>query len=187
MKNILFFVITASLVFSMSFAVPSSGGKDCKYAGVKTCKACHKSKKRGDQYSVWASSKHAKAFTTLQTAEADKIAKKRGSDKPAAETKECLSCHVTGYNVDGAEFGKKFKKEDGVTCEACHGPGSAYKKLHNKKDKKDQAKEACFTVPSISDGSAKNLCVKCHNKNSPSYKGFDLNKFWSKIKHPMPK
>ena len=30
-------------------------------------------------------------------------------------------------------------------------------------------------------------CVKCHNSEAPTFKGFDFKEKWEKIKHPTPK
>ena len=98
-----------------------------KYVGVKTCGMCHKKESVGQQLKIWQESKHAQAYKTLQTEEADKIAKDKGFKTKAADTPECLKCHVSGYDVDASLLGSKFKIEDGVQCETCHGPGSDYK------------------------------------------------------------
>lgn len=142
-----------------------------KYVGVKQCMPCHKNEKLGGvAYTVWEKSTHAKAFATLKTKEADEIAKKGGSDKPAAETQACLDCHVTGTN----------KADEGVSCEACHGAGSGYKATHSKKDATDDAKKKAGLV--LGDD-LKKSCETCHNKKSPTFKGFDYAKFWEKIAH----
>jgi hypothetical protein len=30
------------------------------------------------------------------------------------------------------------------------------------------------------------LCKKCHNEESPTFKGFNLDEMWAKIKHDIP-
>ena len=64
-----------------------------------------------------------------------KLPKIRDFTTPAAETPQCLKCHVLGKDIDPAELESTFNKEDGVQCETCHGPGSEYKKLTIMKDK----------------------------------------------------
>ena len=44
---------------------------------------------------------------------------------------------LQGTNVDKALLGEKFKIEDGVQCETCHGAGSNYKSLKVMKNEKD--------------------------------------------------
>ena len=47
-------------------------------------------------------------------------------------------------------------------------------------DKADLAVENGLILPE------KERCLNCHNKESPTYKPFDYDTFWSKIKHGIP-
>ncbi|MBI5463965.1 MAG: cytochrome c family protein, partial [Ignavibacteriales bacterium] len=114
------------LVLSASISMAQN-----KYVGVKTCKMCHQTEKQGKQFDVWSKSKHAEAYKTLTTAKANEVAKAKSLTKPAAESPECLECHV----VASANADKTFDMKDGVQCEACHGAGSAYKTMAAMKDK----------------------------------------------------
>lgn len=143
-----------------------------QYAGSKSCKACHSNAKMGGEaYKVWEKTKHASAFTTLQSAEADKIAKDKGFKTKAAETPECLSCHITDA---------KFSAE-GVGCESCHGAGADYKTKHAK-DVNEGVKLG-LKLPKLADGSAEKQCKECHNEKSPTYKSFKLKEAWKEIEH----
>jgi Cytochrome c554 and c-prime len=178
-KMCLFFVIIITPIY-LTFGQTETPKHS--YVGVKTCAMCHKSEKQGDQYKVWEGSKHSKAYDALKTDEANKIAKEKGFDKPAAEVPECLKCHVTAYNVDPKFLGAKFDQADGVQCEACHGPGSDYKSLKVMKDEQEAIKNGLMIYKD-----PKELCVKCHNSESPTFKSFDFATYWDKIKHPIPK
>ncbi|MDE3058043.1 MAG: cytochrome c family protein [Bacteroidota bacterium] len=150
-----------------------------KYVGVKICSMCHKTEKQGNQFGIWQASKHAEAFKTLQTDKANEIAKAKGLKTAAAESPECLKCHVTGYGSEAKM--PTFKQEDGVQCEACHGPGSDYKVMSIMKDQK----KAIAAGLVIAKDDPK-LCTKCHNEESPTFKSFDYKVAWAKIKHPVP-
>jgi len=163
--------------------VASVGLGEGKYKGIKMCGACHKTDKGGMVYQVWEKSAHAKAFASLKTKEADEFAKKRGLAKPAAESPECLKCHVTGGGV-ATNVEPSFSKEDGVTCEACHGAASGWMMLHNKKETHDKAVAAGLVVPSKTDAK---FCEKCHNSESPTFKGFKMEEMWAKIAHGLKK
>ncbi|MDT8324081.1 MAG: cytochrome c family protein [Bacteroidota bacterium] len=177
MKNAVTFIAVA-VAFTALTAFTFQGSNE--YIGSKSCKACHSNAKMGGTaYKTWEKSAHAKAFETLKSAEADKIAKEAGHTTKAAETDACLSCHVTGMNVKGAKFDKKFDKTEGVGCESCHGAGSAYKSKHAK-DVAGAAKLG-LTTPKGKDAEA--LCVTCHNEKSPTYKGFDFATMLKKIDH----
>jgi hypothetical protein len=156
--------------------------KPNSYVGVEVCSMCHKSEKAGKQYDIWKSAKHSQAYQALLTPAADSIAKVRGSNNPAVKTEECLSCHVTGHNIDASLIGPKFKIEDGVQCETCHGPGSNYKTMSIMKNK-DLAIANGLNIASNLEG----FCVKCHNEKSPTYVKQDVNVMWEKIKHNIPK
>ena len=152
-----------------------------KYVGVKTCGMCHKKEDVGQQLIIWQNSKHAQAYKTLQTEEADKIAKDKGFKTKAADTPECLKCHVSGYDVDPSLLGSKFKIEDGVQCETCHGPGSEYKSKKVMQDRTLSIEKGLILYDNPEE-----LCVKCHNEESPVFKGFNFEERWAKIKHSIP-
>jgi excinuclease UvrABC ATPase subunit len=174
-------IIFITSVFSFSTVLAGDGPT---FIGVKKCGMCHKKEATGNQLKIWKDGKHSQAFKTLQTAEADKIASEKGFKTKAAETPECLACHVTGHDVDATMLGKKFKIEDGVQCETCHGAGSKYK---SKKIMKDHAKSVANGLVEYKDEAAiKAQCVTCHNDKSPTFKPFNFEERWAKIKHPIP-
>ncbi len=147
-----------------------------QYVGVKKCKICHKVKKiGGEQFQVWEKSKHAKAYETLGTEEAKKIAKERGIDNPQ-EDGRCLKCHTLAFGVDKKWVTEDVTKEEGVSCEACHGPGADYKDKKIMQDKQ-KAIEKGLVIPN------ETTCTACHNSESPTYEEFKYEEFKEKIKH----
>ena len=169
------------IVFLMFTIFPALAQNGHTYIGVIPCGMCHKSEKQGNQLSIWENSLHSKAYQTLKTEKADKIAKEKGFDTKAVETENCLKCHAVGYNLDASMLGKKFKVEDGVQCEACHGPGSDYKK---KKIMKDRDKAVANGL--LLYDNPKDLCITCHNSDGPTFVDFDFEEAWEQIKHPVP-
>ena len=153
-----------------------------KYVGVKDCAStCHKSETKGKQLEIWEESKHSKAFLTLQTPEADQIAKDKGFTTPAVETPLCIKCHVLGKDIDPEELADTFDKTQGVQCETCHGPGSEYKRLTIMKDKEQSIANGLVTHENGAE-----FCVTCHNSDSPTFKSFNYEEYWGKIKHSNP-
>lgn len=150
-----------------------------KYVGAATCGMCHKSDAVGNQLKVWQESKHAKAFATLGTKEAKEIAEKAGVKGDPQKAPQCVKCHVTAFGVDPAMLGEKFKMEDGVQCEACHGAGGDYKAIKIMKDKK-AAIDNGLVIPD------EKTCRGCHNEEAPTFKGFDFKERWKKIDHKRP-
>jgi len=172
-----------SCLLTILIVVSASLTAQNKYIGTKMCAMCHKTEKQGKQLDIWQKSKHAEAYKVLTTAEANEIAKSKGFDKPAAETAECLQCHVTQADAKVAE--KTFDMKNGVQCETCHGAGSAYKNITVMKD---HAKSVAAGMTDFKDqATIEAKCKSCHNEKSPTFKGFNFEEHWGKIKHPVPK
>lgn len=153
------------------------------YAGVAACGPCHKTEKSGNQIGKWQESKHAQAYTALTTDKANEIAKAKGLAKPAVESAECLECHAITV-TPAAE--SKFSVKDGVQCEMCHGPGSAYRPMSVMKDRA-KSLAAGLSVYGHDKAKIEAQCVKCHNSRSPTMKEFKFDEQWAKIAHPTPK
>ncbi|MBA4310562.1 MAG: cytochrome C554 [Chlorobiaceae bacterium] len=176
MKKFALLTITLFSLFLISgFTVEITAQN--KFVGVKSCAPCHKGEKGGMIHENWLKTKHADAYKTLLNEQSKEIAKKLGLKKPPHEADECLMCHATGY-FKGEQRMPSNKKEDGVTCEACHGAGSAYRTSHGKGKKEEGIKKGL--VRGTNDPKR---CTNCHNSDSPTYKGFNYKKDWEKIKH----
>lgn len=132
---------------------------------------------------IWQKSPHATAYKTLTTAKAAEIAKQKGLTVAATESADCLSCHAPEHAAKNVE--KSFNGQDGVQCETCHGAGSAYKNMNIMKDR---AKSIAAGMTEFKDAAAiEAKCKTCHNEKSPTFKGFNFEEYWNKIKHPVPK
>jgi hypothetical protein len=176
----LFTYILATLILTPFILIQAQNGHS--YIGVEACAMCHKTEKQGSQLSIWQNSKHSKAYETLKTDKANQIAKEKGFSTLAVETPECLKCHVSGYNIDASLKGKKFKVEDGVQCETCHGAGSDYKDMKVMKDKDLAIKNGLVMHDKL-----ESFCIGCHNVESPTFVDMNIDEAWQKIKHSVPK
>ncbi len=153
------------------------------YEGSKSCQKCH-----FKEYGTWQKTKMAKAFESLKPNQAAEAKTKAKLDVAKDYTKDpgCVACHVTGYGKPGGYpelvAGKEFSPEEkvraalneGVSCEACHGPGgkaSAFKK-DNKAYRWEEVAKLGMIHPDESN------CASCHNAKSPTYVEF---KFADKI------
>ena len=94
-----------------------------------------------------------------------------------------MKCHVTKASL-GTETvvnqKGKYADSEGVGCESCHGPGSDYKSKKVMVDP-EAARAAGLVMIGNADG-----CTQCHNEESPTFKGFDFDKRWAEIAHPVP-
>lgn len=127
------------------------------YVGSQACMGCHIK-----EYQVWASSRHAHAFSTLVKAQ-------------KSEDAECVACHVLAADQDGGFVSIKDSPEfANVNCENCHGPRRNH--ITNP------------TMSSPSKGSEKAsardyeaACKTCHQgAHSPD---FNYQEYWKKIAH----
>jgi len=177
--------VSSLLVMFLFVAASLSQAQDKKeyvYGGVKTCKACHMTKKSGAQYKVWLKTGHAKAFETLKSEKALAVGKKVGVPEPSTSPK-CLKCHTTAYGVADNLKGKKLTMEEGVGCEACHGAGSAYKSRKIMKGIRAgelKAEDYGLKIPT------EETCRGCHNPENPTHKEFNYKERLAKIAHPIP-
>ncbi len=178
----LFMIFVTVALLSMAAGTQAA---DHKFIGAAGCKMCHKGVTKGSQFEIWESSRHSKTVETLKSEAAVKIGKEKGLKVPPSEAAECLKCHTTGHGAPAALFDAKFDKNAGVQCEACHGAGGDYKSLTVMKDRQKSI-DAGMNPIAVADGSAEKHCVKCHNSENPTFKGFNFKEYWEKIKHPKP-
>ena len=158
--------------------VAEEGAASNKFVGAAKCKNCHRATGSGNQFGTWQKMEHAKAFATLGTEEAKKAAQAKGIADPQ-KAPECLKCHVAGHGAAADMLGEKYKMEEGVTCEACHGPGGDYMAMAVMKDHA-KAVAAGMMEPT------EETCKKCHNAESPTFKEFNFATASAAIAHPNP-
>ncbi len=138
--------------------------QDFEYVGAKKCKMCHNKDAKGAQYKQWEATKHAKAMESLSADE--------------AKDPKCLKCHST-YGSVNADLILTLKVEEGVSCESCHGAGSKYFPTGIMKNKEKSIANGLIAP-------TKEVCIACHNEESPHFKGFNFDEYVAKIAHPDP-
>jgi cytochrome c554/c'-like protein len=176
--------LAAAVVVACLAAMPSRtrAAAAFTYVGSTRCRICHSSERIGGQYQAWAGSRHAKAYETLATDKAQAMARKQGIADPQ-KSAQCLACHSTGAGLPPSRFEPSFAIADGVTCEACHGPGGSFAKIsimQGIRKGRLRAKDYGLTVGD------KAVCAACHNED-PHTGGFVA---WprdsARIAHPIP-
>jgi hypothetical protein len=171
--------VTLSLTVLGLVATPAGAQeKTFTHVGVMACAKCHKTEKIGNQFGVWEGTKHSKAYEALTTPVADSIAAAKGLTTKAAESRECLECHTTGGP------GSEVAPTEGVSCEACHGPGSGYRTLAIMKDKAKAVTAGLRVYAGATEIEAQ--CRTCHNERSPTAKPFVFAERWAEIRHMRP-
>jgi len=153
------------LLLGLVFLIGSfASAQSFKYVGADKCKMCHNKPATGEQYNKWKAGPHAKAMETL-----------KGADR---ENPKCLKCHSTAASVDKSLVAT-VTLEEGVSCESCHGPGSIYKSAGIMKNQQ-LALTKGMILPT------EDVCKKCHNSESPNFKGFNYEEYKAKIAHNDP-
>jgi len=178
-----------------------SGTQDSPvFLGACACARCHSEKHLGNQFQIWATSDHARAYLVLATGDPNMIdpaAKgfaypgfgKVIAQKAASTGKEqnCLLCHATGEMISTIR-GPEFVVQDGVQCESCHGPGSQYIEWMQTKYADDQ-KSAHHLVRPLMPGL--DMCETCHSPKTShdvmQAHEFEPFKAWKAIEHPLLK
>lgn len=146
------------------FTCTALSAQDNKYIGAAKCKMCHNKANKGEQFNKWSEGPHANAMKALSGDE--------------AKDPKCLKCHSTAGSVEKGMIAT-LTVEEGVSCESCHGPGSAYKGASVMKNR-ELSKQKGLILPD------EKVCIACHNEESPDFKGFDYAEYFAKIAHPDP-
>ncbi len=155
-----------------------------KYVGVGVCKKCHV-KTTGafpkGAYLVWQNHVHSAAFRSLSLPYTQVVAKRLRQVEDPAHDWRCLKCHVTAYGVDASQRAASYRDADGVGCEVCHGPGSAYAEINHGPSNPNRYKLGFYKLTNLRE--RETLCVSCHNPASPTYKPFNILAFSRDIQH----
>ncbi|UCF13937.1 MAG: beta-propeller fold lactonase family protein [Phycisphaerales bacterium] len=155
--------------------VTASEKTEHKYIGTVTCANCHKGPTHGYQFSKWRMSAHARAYATLATAEAYKIAKEQGLRDDPQDSPDCLKCHTTAYHRPAESTAASDFLDEGVGCEACHGAGSDYYPEAIMTDARAAKAAGLREV-------TRQTCLGCHGNAHD--KPFDFDEALKKIAHP---
>ncbi|MDR4510007.1 MAG: cytochrome c family protein [Candidatus Brocadiaceae bacterium] len=120
-------------------------GDRMNYVGSKKCLKCH----------TGLTSPHVERWQRIKFKTFERV--KEAPDYIAGNEKYkklCWECHTTGYNEETGTY-----SEEGVTCEACHGPGevfSYFMDVGKAPEGQKIAKVGTFGTPY-------NICGPCHH------------------------
>jgi hypothetical protein len=129
-----------------------------RYVGAAACASqnCHGSgQRRGlsetslqNEFLVWyQQDRHARAYTMLEGELGRRIGARLDPNEKVTESKRCRACHAPAVPGDATTCSERadcnetqdcdtkcrIRLRDGVTCEACHGPASAWLEPHTEK------------------------------------------------------
>jgi hypothetical protein len=159
--------LLAAWLFTLAFAQETKKAETVEkaeevtheYVGANKCKLCHK---KDGIYPSWEMTRHAFAYDSLSAEDQKK--------------KELIPYYTTGTTAKGVLL-------TGVQCEACHGPGSDYKKKSIMSDR-EKAVANGLIIPD------EKTCLRCHHEKAPPAlakiaKDFDFEKMMAKGVHDM--
>jgi YVTN family beta-propeller protein len=157
-------------------APSADGGERRAFTGTHACGECHRGPMMGYQYSRWRLGPHARSYAVLSLPAARELAEEMGVTGDPQTSAACLRCHVTGGGREVSIL-EGFSPWEGVGCESCHGPGSAY------------SPEAIMRDPVASrqaglEPAGERTCARCHE--DAHGRPFDFGEALATIAHPMP-
>jgi hypothetical protein len=161
------------IIFSVLLGYGIAAAEESRLLGAATCASsnCHGSVNPRsatnvlqNEYVTWQKEDaHSRAYQTLLSEDSKTIARHLGIPE-AHRSKECLSCHTTA--TSGYSHGEKFRVEDGVSCEACHGAGENWLKSHVEKGATHWDNVTNGLTDLSTAGKQATLCLSCHYGDS---------------------
>jgi len=141
------------------------------YVGAPSCasSSCHGSTRPQrvfdvlqNEYFTWykADPHYLKAYQTLFSERSKTIARNLRLPAAASDSQVCLDCHA--FVVPKAKQVNPIEIEDGISCEACHGPASGWKEGHAATDWSHEQSVAAGMTDLRNLGVRSNLCLSCH-------------------------
>lgn len=116
-----------------------------------------------NEFLIWSRrDDHAKAYKVLQSEAGRRIARNLGL--ASATGPECLACHSDP--VAAAQRGKRYRAEEGVSCEACHGGGERWMGPHVAGTADRKTLLAAGLYPTWEPAARAALCLSCHQSSN---------------------
>jgi len=144
----------ALLLAAAVLCAPAPRARAADIVGPNKCMGCHDHEPQKD----WAEKKegpkgHLNALSQLEDKKSAGYAKAIGLADPYDLKGSCVKCHATVFKGDA---------NAGVSCETCHGPGSAYLDPHKEKGSYQKAVSLGMYDTRGNYGVWAKLCLDCH-------------------------
>jgi outer membrane murein-binding lipoprotein Lpp len=135
-------LVAMLLLFPAANTSANDSNEPVKYIGPGSCAAtsCHGSVKPvagsrilQNEYSTWIlQDKHSRAYQALTGDVGERMASILKLGAKAEQSPKCLACHALYTTAE--QRGRSFEIAEGVSCENCHGPASAWLGPHTTHD-----------------------------------------------------
>lgn len=163
-------LLMASVAFAQSTPLPYQSQHAS--VGVVSCGStlCHgsiravpESNVLQSEYVTWTRlDKHARAYAVLFSEQSKRIAKNLGL-KNAHQEKVCVDCHA--HAPATTLRGERFRVDDGVSCEGCHGPAQKWLPVHVERGATHARNIEHGLYPTDDPVQRARLCLSCHLGN----------------------
>ena len=173
MHNAKRFFLVSSLVCLplLTLPLPRAQEKEpVKYIGPGSCAAtsCHGSVKPiagsrilQNEYSTWIlQDKHSRAYQALTGEVGERMASILKLGSKAEEAPKCLACHA--LYITPEQRGRAFEISEGVSCENCHGPASAWLGPHTTRSWQHEKSVALGMYDTRNVIHRTEKCLECH-------------------------
>jgi len=141
-----------------------------KYIGPGSCAAtsCHGSVKPiagsrilQNEYSTWIlQDKHSRAYQALTGDVGERMARILKLGAKAEESSKCFACHALYATPE--QRGRPFEISEGVSCENCHGPASAWLGPHTTRSWPHEKSVALGMTDTRNVIHRTEKCLECH-------------------------
>jgi len=164
-------ILWSAIVFTALPVAPAAAApaETSKYTGPGSCSStsCHGSVKPRadsrifqDEYSIWVvKDKHAKAYEALTSLVGQRMGRILGIGK-SEQAAKCLACHA--LDVPAEARARTFELTEGVTCENCHGPSSAWLGPHTTRGWTHEQSVAAGMYDTRNLARRTEKCLSCH-------------------------
>jgi Cytochrome c554 and c-prime len=169
LRRAMFWLVAIAFASSNAALPAGPPAEASKYTGPGSCSStsCHGSvKPRADnrifqnEYSIWAvKDKHARAYDALTGPVGKRMARILGLGK-SEQAAKCLACHALDVPVEARA--RTFDLSEGVSCENCHGPASAWLGPHTTRSWTHEQSVAAGMYDTRNLARRTEKCLTCH-------------------------
>lgn len=159
-----FGLLVLALLPRVSLAVSEPRLRAHDFTGVQSCQTsgCHGGGVGKNQTIIWEKKDaHAKGHAILSVGRSKNIASAMGIPEASRDAR-CTVCHSPLESVPPERIAPGVNVEQGVSCEACHGPAEPWLRFHTRKDITRDQRLAAGMREMKDFYNRANTCVACH-------------------------
>jgi hypothetical protein len=160
----------AGFVFCVTACAVAAPVELAKFTGLASCQSslCHGGGVGKDQCAIWSTVDfHVRAYAILVTPRSRGITDALHGMTPALNDR-CTVCHSPFQPLPNDRVTAAARTDEGVSCEACHGPASNWLRSHTRMDYTYAQRVASGMSDLRGAYGRANTCVACHEYLDPA-------------------